>query len=44
MGLGGFRCGQIVTTGSLITPLKPTKRTAIHAELEHIGAVDLTIA
>jgi 2-keto-4-pentenoate hydratase len=44
MGLGGFRSGQIVTTGSLITPLKPTKRTAIHAELEGIGAVALTIA
>src|SRR5437773_1011850 len=26
MGLGGFRAGQIITTGSLITPLKPTAR------------------
>ena len=44
MGLGGFRAGQIVTTGSLITPLRPTKRMAIHAELEGIGAVAVTIA
>jgi len=44
MGLGGFRAGQIITTGSLITPLKPTRRTAIHAELEGVGAVALTIA
>ena len=44
MGLGGVRAGQIITTGSLITPLKPTKRMAIHAELEGIGAVALTIA
>jgi 2-keto-4-pentenoate hydratase len=44
MGLGGLRAGQIITTGSLITPLKPTTRTAIHAELEGIGAVALIIA
>ena len=44
MGLGGFRAGQIITTGSLITPLKPTARMAIHAELEGIGAVAVTIA
>jgi 2-keto-4-pentenoate hydratase len=43
MGLGGFRAGQIVTTGSLITPLRPTKRMAIHAELEGIGAVAVTV-
>ena len=44
MGLGGLRAGQIITTGSLIAPLKPTKRVAIHAELEGIGAVAVTIA
>jgi len=43
MGLGGFRAGQIITTGSLITPLKPTKPMAIHAELAGIGAVDVAI-
>jgi 2-keto-4-pentenoate hydratase len=44
VGLGGFRTGQIVTTGSLITPLRPAKRMAIHAELEGIGTVAVTIA
>ena len=44
MGLGGFRAGQIITTGSLITPLKPTARMTIRAELEGIGAVAVTIA
>jgi 2-keto-4-pentenoate hydratase len=44
MGLGGFRAGQIITTGSLITPLRPTRRMAIHADLEGIGAVAVTIA
>ena len=43
MGLGGFRAGQIITTGSLITPLRPKQRMAIHAELEGIGAVAVTI-
>ena len=43
MGLGGFRAGQIITTGSLITPMRPTKRMAIHAELEGIGAVEVTV-
>jgi 2-keto-4-pentenoate hydratase len=44
MGLGGFRAGQILTTGSLITPLRPTKRSAIHAELADVGAVEVTVA
>jgi 2-keto-4-pentenoate hydratase len=43
MGLGGFRAGQVITTGSLIVPLRPTKRMAIHAELEGIGTVAVTI-
>jgi 2-keto-4-pentenoate hydratase len=43
MGLGGFRAGQIVTTGSLITPLRPAGPMAVHAELEGIGAVAVTI-
>jgi len=43
MGLGGFRAGQIITTGSLITPLRPTKKMAVHAELGGIGAVAVTI-
>ena len=43
MGLGGFRAGQVLTTGSLIVPLKPTARMAIHAELAGIGAVDVAI-
>ena len=43
IGLGGFRAGQIVTTGSLIAPLRPTKKMAIHAELGGIGAVAVTI-
>lgn len=43
MGLGGFRAGQIITTGSLIKPLKPTKPARIHAELAGIGAVEVAI-
>ena len=43
MGLGGFRAGQIITTGSLITPLRPGKKMAVHAELGGIGAVAVTI-
>jgi 2-keto-4-pentenoate hydratase len=43
MGLGGFRAGQIITTGSLIPPLKPTQRMAIHAALEGIGEVAVTV-
>ena len=43
MGLGGFRAGQIITTGSLITPLRPTDRMAVHAELLGVGAVAVTI-
>jgi 2-keto-4-pentenoate hydratase len=40
--LGGFRAGQVVTTGSLIAPLRPTRRTAVRAELEGVGAVEAT--
>jgi 2-keto-4-pentenoate hydratase len=43
VGQGGFRAGQFVTTGSLIAPLHPTRRMAIRAELEGIGAVEATI-
>jgi 2-keto-4-pentenoate hydratase len=44
MGLGGFRTGQIITTGSLIAPLRPARRTVIRAELGGIGSVAATIA
>jgi 2-keto-4-pentenoate hydratase len=40
--LRGFRAGHIVTTGSLIVPLRPTRRTSLRAELEGIGTVDAT--
>lgn len=43
MDLGGLRAGQIVTTGSLITPLRPLRRTVIRAELAGIGAVAMTL-
>jgi 2-keto-4-pentenoate hydratase len=43
MGLGGFRAGQIITTGSMITPLRPTKKMAIRAEFDRIGAVAATV-
>ena len=43
MGLGGFRAGQVITTGSLIVPLRPAKRMAIRAELDGIGTVAVTI-
>jgi len=43
LGLGGFRAGQIVTTGSLIVPLRPVRRTVIRAELAGVGSVAATI-
>jgi len=43
LGLGGYRAGQIVTTGSLIVPLRPAQRTVIRAELAGIGIVAATI-
>src|SRR4030095_15613465 len=43
MGLGGFRAGQFVTTGSLIVPLRPERRTVIRAELDGIGSVVATV-
>jgi 2-keto-4-pentenoate hydratase len=43
VGLDGFRAGQIITTGSLITPLRPAQRMVVHAELEGIGEVGLTV-
>ena len=43
MGLGGFRAGQIITTGSLIVPLKPKGTAHIRAELAGIGAVEVAI-
>lgn len=43
MGLGGFRAGQILTTGSLITPLKPAGPIAIRAELAGIGGVEVAV-
>jgi 2-keto-4-pentenoate hydratase len=42
MGLGGFRAGQFITTGSLIVPLRPARRTVIRAELAGIGSVSAT--
>lgn len=42
MGLGGFRAGQFVTTGSLIVPLRPSRRTVVRAELAGIGSVAAT--
>ena len=42
MGLGGFRAGQFITTGSLIVPLRPVRRTVIRAELADIGSVAAT--
>lgn len=42
MGLGGFRAGQFVTTGSLIVPLRPARRTVVRAELAGIGSVAAT--
>ena len=44
MGLGGLRAGQFVTTGSLIVPLRPERRTVIRAELDGIGSVVATVA
>jgi len=43
LGLGGLRAGQFVTTGSLITPLRPEQRTVVRAELEGIGTVAATV-
>ncbi len=42
MGLGGFRAGQFITTGSLIAPLRPVRRTVVRAELAGIGSVAAT--
>lgn len=44
MGLGGLRAGQVVTTGSLIVPLRPEQRTVIRGELDGIGSVVATLA
>jgi 2-keto-4-pentenoate hydratase len=44
MGLGGLRAGQFVTTGSLIAPLRPERRTVIRAEFDGIGSVVATVA
>ena len=43
LGIGGLRAGQFVTTGSLITPLRPERRTVVRAELEGIGTVAATV-
>jgi 2-keto-4-pentenoate hydratase len=43
LGLGGLRAGQFVTTGSLITPLRPERRTVVRAELDGIGTVAATV-
>ncbi len=42
MGLGGFRAGQFITTGSLIVPLRPARRTVVRADLAGIGSVVAT--
>jgi 2-keto-4-pentenoate hydratase len=44
MGLDGFRAGQILTTGSLITPLRPAGPVAIRADLAGIGTVAIAVA
>jgi 2-keto-4-pentenoate hydratase len=42
VGLAGFRAGQFITTGSLIVPLRPARRTVVRAELAGIGNVAVT--
>ena len=41
---GGFRAGQVVTTGSLIVPLRCEKPCLIEAEIAGIGKVALRLA
>ena len=43
-GLGGLRAGQVVTTGSLTTPLRCERPQLIEAEVEGIGRVALRLA
>jgi 2-keto-4-pentenoate hydratase len=40
--LGGFRAGQVVTTGTLVPPVTIDRPQKLRATLEGIGAVDVT--
>lgn len=42
--LGGFKAGQIITTGSLTVPTLITGKGLVEAEIKGIGRVSLTVA
>ncbi len=42
MGLGGFRAGQVITTGSLIKPARVNASTKLTATLDGVGSVAVT--
>ena len=41
MGLGGFRAGQVITTGSLTKPAQMRAPAKLVATLDGIGAVEV---
>ncbi|MEP7063734.1 MAG: hydratase [Betaproteobacteria bacterium] len=43
MPLGGFRAGQVVTTGSLIKPARLDAPTQVTATIDDVGSVALTL-
>jgi 2-keto-4-pentenoate hydratase len=42
MGLGGFRAGHVITTGTLVKPLRLAAPAKLTASLDGIGSVDVT--